>query len=56
MAFSDTSESQPGPDRDGARRLRDFRKRTGKSDFRIIEHSLAGDLAGAKLQAAGRLF
>lgn len=34
MAFSDSSESQPGPDRDGARRLRDFRKRTGKPDFR----------------------
>lgn len=59
MAFSDSSESQPGPDRNGARRLRDFRERTGKPDFRSPRNwTLARrrSLAGAKLHAAKLLF
>jgi len=34
--FPDSSESQPGPDRDGTRRLRDFRERTGKPRFPFV--------------------
>jgi len=49
--FPDSSESQPGPDRDGIRRLRDFRQRTGKPRFPFV---VIGNLADARSPSDAR--